>query len=757
MSGGEEIDVLYVSGDQAAEELELDSNRLSVETAPGVEQALGKQVNREFDCLVSAYDLPDGDGVELLETVRTKDPDLPFVLYAEQGSEAVASRAISADVTEYLRKDEHTSQTLESRIREAVDQYRDCREISDRHEQLSLFIEQCPLGVIEWNDNFEIVSVNPACEEILGYSEEELLGESWRKIVPETAESEIDTLVNNLLEVEGGFHSVNENRTKTGEQIVCEWHNRVVTDGDGDVVTAYSQFQDITNRRSREEAIAELHEIVDDLAACSSQQEIYERTIDAAGRILNFDQAAIAIENDGHLNVEAMSEHVPFEVPPSLEVDEGLAGKTYQQDEAYLIDDVSETSAANPQTDEIRSAISVPISGYGVFQVIDSALGAFERQDVELAKLLVQHTETALDRLGREQELEQIYEQVEFALDATDSVIWAVDLEANEIQTGLGPSERLFGVSSEQIAGLGPFLQESVHPDDVEEMRDVVQRVRNGEKGVFSYVFRKNPKYGDHRWLEALGYIQEDGGPKRVIGLTTDVTEREQREQELQRQNERLEQFTSVVSHDLRNPLQVANSWLSLAEEDCESEYLEKVGEAHERMDVLIEELLRLAREGDRALETERIDLDACARACWETVDTGDAGLLVDVDGALTADRNRFRQLLANLFRNAVEHGSTNPDSHTRQDAVEHGGDAVTVTLGRLPEGFYVEDDGPGIPPERREEVFESGYSATEDGTGFGLSIVARVVDAHGWEIQATEGSTGGARFEITGVESIEE
>lgn len=101
------------------------------------------------------------------------------------------------------------------------------------------------------------------------------------------------------------------------------------------------------------------------------------------------------------------------------------------------------------------------------------------------------------------------------------------------------------------------------------------------------------------------------------------------------------------------------------------------------------------------------------------------------------ADESRLQQLLENLISNAIE----------------HSGDDVTVTVGELDDGFYVEDNGVGIPETGRESVFEPGYSTTQDGTGFGLHIVDQVVEAHGWDIQVTTGPQGGARFEITNVE----
>jgi len=100
----------------------------------------------------------------------------------------------------------------------------------------------------------------------------------------------------------------------------------------------------------------------------------------------------------------------------------------------------------------------------------------------------------------------------------------------------------------------------------------------------------------------------------------------------------------------------------------------------------------------------------------------------------VTVDTSRFRQLLENLFRNAAD----------------HAGDGTTVWLDALKDdpGFYVADDGPSIPADRRDRAFERGYTTAEDGSGFGLTIVAEIVTAHGWEVDLAESHEGGARFE---------
>jgi PAS domain S-box-containing protein len=214
--------------------------------------------------------------------------------------------------------------------------------------------------------------------------------------------------------------------------------------------------------------------------------------------------------------------------------------------------------------------------------------------------------------------------------------------------------------------------------------------------------------------------------------------DRVEQRQHLQRQNKRLNEFASVLSHDLRNPLSVASGRLELAQADVESEHLAAVSRAHSRMETLIDDLLTLAREGNSIDELEPVALDSVGEECRRTVDTEEATIQVEVDQTIRADRSRLKQLLENLFRNAVAHNDS----------------VVRITLGDVANGFYIEDDGAGISPEDRDEVFDVGYSTADEGTGFGLAIAEEIVEAHGWEIDVTESESGGARFEITDIET---
>jgi PAS domain S-box-containing protein len=220
-----------------------------------------------------------------------------------------------------------------------------------------------------------------------------------------------------------------------------------------------------------------------------------------------------------------------------------------------------------------------------------------------------------------------------------------------------------------------------------------------------------------------------------------EIADLQKREGKLQRQNERLNEFASVVSHDLRNPLNVAKGRIAIAQEEYDSDDLETAARSIERSFDLIEDMLTLAQDGQQVSEMQPVDVGSLIETCWEDFETANATVAVDLDQTIQADRSRLRQLLENLIRNAVE----------------HGGDDVVVRVGALPDGFYVEDDGPGIPENERESVFEPGQSNTPDGTGFGLAIVKRIAEAHGWEVHVTEGRDGGARFEFTDIEVVAE
>jgi len=242
-------------------------------------------------------------------------------------------------------------------------------------------------------------------------------------------------------------------------------------------------------------------------------------------------------------------------------------------------------------------------------------------------------------------------------------------------------------------------------------------------------------------------------GGRRVgwVVVLRDETRQQRQQTALEQHNDRMELFASTVSHDLRNPLNVAKLRLEQVREEPSDEQLDAIESAHARMEEIIDQLLMLAREGKQIDDRQRVRLADIVRLAWETVSTPDAELTVGVDRKILADPTMLQHVFENLFRNSVEHGT---DARLGSDDGSDESDlTVRVEVGELDGGFYVADDGPGIPEEERAAVLDSGYSTSSEGTGLGLQIVQRIVDAHGWDLAVTEGENGGARFEVRGVE----
>jgi PAS domain S-box-containing protein len=341
------------------------------------------------------------------------------------------------------------------------------------------------------------------------------------------------------------------------------------------------------------------------------------------------------------------------------------------------------------------------------------------------------------ERKEYEREARELAEEYEAVLNSVEDAIFLMNVEEDgdgvrfEFER-LSPSyERQTGITTEEVQGQTP--QAVFGEEQGAELAANYHRcVKAGEP--ISYQEELLVSEGARFWQTKLAPVVSDGEITRLVGVTRNVTERVERERQLRQQNERLGEFASVISHDLRSPLNVAQGRAALLAEQGESEHLDPLLQALDRMEAIVEDTLTLARQGDTISETESVSLTDLVGKCWATVDTDDATIDIVDEMTFQADPDRLRHVFENLFRNAVE----------------HGGSDVTVRVGRHNElGIYVEDNGPGIPVEKRDEVFEPGHSSAQGGTGFGLTIVKRIVEAHGWELSVADGTDGGARFEF--------
>jgi PAS domain S-box-containing protein len=465
-----------------------------------------------------------------------------------------------------------------------------------------------------------------------------------------------------------------------------------------------------------------------------TQSELYRKLVEHSTDV------ATIIDAEGKIAYVSPSVERVLGYEPSELV--GEVGYEYQPPEdrpvvAEAIEQLHERPD-EPQTVEVRFR-----QADGSWCWVESRMRNHLDDDVIDGILVVSRDVT--DRKRREGELRELAGEYRALLDNSEDAIFLLDVESDgdgEPQfrfERLSPSyEEQTGLTTEEVRGKTPA---AVFGDERgRELTANYHRCVRAREPI-SYQEELHVTADARIWETNLAPVITDGDVSRIVGITRNVTERVERERQLRSRNEQLDEFASVVSHDLRNPLNVAVGRLDLLESECDSDHLPPIVRALSRMEEIVDDTLTLARQGQTVAETEPVDLGALVDACWQTVGETRASVELVADATLRGDRSRLRHVFENLFRNAVE----------------HGGEDVTVRVGRLGDrGFFVEDDGPGIPPDDRAAVFDPGHTTGDGGTGFGLTIVNRITEAHGWSVSVAESAVGGARFEFEHVDFVD-
>ena len=802
---GDPIRVLHVDDDAALREtvaslLEREDARFSVETVESAVTGEARLADGEFDCVVSDYDMPGVNGIEFLERVREVHPELPFILFTGKGSEAVASDAISAGVTEYLQKRAGTEQyeLLAHRIKNAVAQHQTVRraETLDRVRTLVADVSQ---ALVRASSRKELET--SVCEII---SEAEPYQFAWigahdadtGRIKPRTSVGiqsgyldEVTITADDSPTGQGPAGRAIRNRRVAVSQNVGEdprferWREAALDRGfrsaagvpliyDGTthgVLVVYADRVDAFDDTECD-LLAELGDSISHAIHSILLQDERARTNSLLSTLLDLLPVGVLAE-DTDRNVLAANRQL-FElfglsgdhdavVGTNCERMAGEAAALFVDPEAF-VERIDELIAAGEPVDCETLSLEDGRTLDRSYQPIELPQGAGH---LWVYRNMTDRLEREREHERRTRELEDLTARLEtqYRYLFEEAPVMAVVTRDVDGEPVIEECDTLFaetlGYGESDV--IGRPLTEFYTADSRDDLlSDGYERALEGE---FTREYRELVTADGgvvETLLRAVPRRDEPFETAGTLALYVDITERER----LKRERDRLEEFSDIVSHDLRNPLNVASGRLELARAECDSEHLDAIEGAHERMNALIENLLAFARSDTQPEGVEATDLAGIAETCWRNVDTGTATLETNADLTVEADRSRLEQLLENLIRNAVEHGSASPDSQARQDAVEHGstsgrsqtGDGVTVTVGALEDGdgFFLADDGSGIPPDARSEIFESGYSTANGGTGLGLAIVERIAAAHGWTVEATESETGGARFEIRGIGS---
>lgn len=272
----EQVRILAVDDDSSlldvtATFLERERDNFEVVTETRADEALSELAGSEIeiDAIVSDYDMPVMDGLEFLEEVRERDPEIPFILFTGKGSEEIASSAISAGVTDYLQKGTGSSQysVLANRLLNVVEKYRARRELERSERKFSKLVENSSdfISIVSADGYFEYVS--PSCEHIVGYSQAEMVGDSvFNYVHPDDRQEVMERFFEAVEDPE--MDPVVEFRLNTADEdkkeIIIE--SRGTNLLDDDVVAGFVvNTRDITDLKERERDLKERNEQLEDI------------------------------------------------------------------------------------------------------------------------------------------------------------------------------------------------------------------------------------------------------------------------------------------------------------------------------------------------------------------------------------------------------------------------------------------------------------------------------------------------------------
>lgn len=664
-----------------------------VETSP--ETALETLEESPVSCVVSDYAMPTMDGLEFLDAIKTDFPDLPFVMFAGQGSEQVASQAIQLGADDYLEKDtgKHRYELLATRIKNCVTIARQQQELQDIYTA----IEQAGHAMLVTDRDGTITYANPRMEEVSGYAIDELRGNTPAMLQSGDHNDEFYADIWETILDGDVWEGEVVNEHKNGHQYIIDQTISPIRN-DNEITSFVAINRDITAEKRRERDLTFFQQAVEQLG-------VGVAAYDTSGNIRYANEAYANLL--GTTPSELEGRHITATNPEFEQ----------EQFENYWESfTLGETRQRDSLHKRFNDGTTFPVETVTTYTEIDG-------HQYHLGTI-----KDITERREREQDLQTFQKAVEEAGHA----ITVTDAEGT-IEYVNPAFESITGYTYEEAIGKTPEILKSGAHDD-EFYQDLWTTILNGETwhGELINESKSGNRFVIDQTISPL--TNEDDEVTHFVAINRDITELKAQRQQLERQNERLEEFGHTVAHDLRNPLGVLEGYLDLAHEaGVPDDVFEEMETAVERMTELIEELLALAEQGKTVLDPEPASIEQPATAAWDHIDTRNMALELAADATILMDESRVTQLFENLIRNARD----------------HAGDDATITVGPLSDGFYVADNGSGIPESDRDSVLESGFTTSEDGTGFGLAIVNQIADAHGWQVEITDSTDGGARFEF--------
>lgn len=612
-------------------------------------------------------------------------------------------------------------------------------------ERAKTILETVGDGICVLDRDGCFATVNDTMAEMAGYDRDELVDKHASSILTEESLERGRRRIRKLVSADDSFVTTVEVTlvTPVGEQIPAEV-NMTPLWSDDELEGIVGIVRDISDRKRMERELADrrakiesLHEIASLLDDCDQPSEIYDLTVIAAEDVLNFDVCVVDRVVGEYLEKAALSSHIAdADYVERFHVTEGIAGKTYRNQQTYRIDEDESPEEGINETDTYESLISVPIGEHGVFQAASTKRDVFDRDDVELTELLLSHVTDRLDQLTSQAELKDERDRFVALFENVPDAVVSIRYRGDEpiVEAVNSAFERVFGYNESELVD-EPLDEYLVPSDRTAEAAAINRRVHEGE--IIEAEIKRRTADGLRDFMLRVVPIEIGTSTSRAFGLYTDITEQKQRQK-------RVEILNRVLRHDLRNGMNIVDGCAEMLGEAVDDEHAEYAAAIQDRADDLID-LAEKTRAVEHTLERTSggagpVDVSAivertlsqfeCEYPCVE--------LERSVPDDVFARADEYLEMaVTQLLENAAEH-------HDKPVPT------VEVTLrDRVDEGVVVlsvSDDGPGVPDEERELLEEEReITQLRHASGLGLWLVDWVVTQSGGQLTFSDNEPRGS------------
>lgn len=489
-----------------------------------------------------------------------------------------------------------------------------------------------------------------------------------------------------------------------------------------------------TSYKQAKRRLYSINESTSKLFNAETINEIAEITISTTKEIMGYEFIGVHTEENSMLKPIAATDPVKNVLgEPEIPEGEGIAWEAFNKNEVKVYSDVKKAKNVMNEDTTIQSEIAIPIGEEWLLLIGSQQINDFSPNDIAALNVLCKNTKKAIDRL----EKKKFVERFKFFIELSPDIVQVVNRNGEVMyQSNASP---LTEFSMPKVEG--EKITDFAISNDKQVISNEMESIQENTDGVVTTTYRVNDeKTGEEIWVETRSQNFIDTEPLNgIIRVTREITDEKETKEQIKKQNKRLDQFASVVTHDLRNPLAVAQGNAGLIKERIDStddelnRFVTDVESSLNRMENIIQNMLSLTKSGDITGEKHVECIDEISKEAWSNVQAKEATLNIECEKKINCDKKALIQCLENLFRNSIEHGGRN----------------VTITITDIAKGFSIKDDGEGIDEDIAESLFEMGETTDQSGTGYGLGIVKKVVDEHEWKIEV-DVNANGAKFDIT-------